>query len=316
MWKQIAHNGYGALYNSLYVSEDGKQLLKQTNDYADGRKKLDNEKGFYQFLQNNTITFPVPYVHEFGANFMIMDYLQDYVPLYQVFPTWSDTIQRKVLLDIHKHLECLHQTTKIVDKAFVESLVYDETHVKVLQRFQDVQHILMPYNRIQKVNGLSTGTFEDLMHTIDANVRSFVNTLPEHPSLHLIHGDCQFHNILYHPTEHTIMFIDPRGYFGTSRLYGLKEYDDAKVLFALSGYDFFDSLDVTPEKLVVHESGTELTLDIQEHLTDIIMSAPLCTRTFMVSIWLGNAHSFVKSNPLKAVYSYFLALYMGAKFLK
>ena len=36
--------------------------------------------------------------------------------------------------------------------------------------------------------------------------------------------------------DNEIIFIDPRGYFGNTKLYGLKQYDFAKLLFGLSGY--------------------------------------------------------------------------------
>ena len=57
----------------------------------------------------------------------------------------------------------------------------------------------------------------------------------------LIHGDCTFSNILYDRLSQKVYFIDPRGYFGDTHLYGDIDYDWAKVYYSLVGnYDQFN----------------------------------------------------------------------------
>ena len=51
-----------------------------------------------------------------------------------------------------------------------------------------------------------------------------------------------FSNIIVN-TDDKIKLIDPRGYFGKSYIYGIKEYDYSKLIFALSGYDEFNNKD-------------------------------------------------------------------------
>ncbi len=312
-WSRLPHNGYGALYNTLFVSECNAFLLKQTNDTVDGLKKLQNEIAFYVFLREQNVSFPYPYIYEVGKNYIMMNYLKGYVPLYILFPHLVPEEQLHLLLKIQNRLDTLHSITKIVDKTYISDLLHDETYKKVWQRFEEVFPLLQPYASITKVNGLKVRSFNDLMSKIQSHVQSYLDGVHDEGRLHLIHGDCQFHNIMYHPSSSEIVFIDPRGYFGSSSLFGLKEYDDAKLLFALSGYDDFDSLEVCD--ININNEDDSIQLNTHLYLQDVIMEYPLFTRALMASIWLGNAHSFVKTNPQKAVYSYFMALYIGTKFL-
>lgn len=55
----------------------------------------------------------------------------------------------------------------------------------------------------------------------------------------LIHGDCTFSNIML--KDDIPVFLDPRGYFGTTELYGDAAYDWVKLYYSLySNYDQFN----------------------------------------------------------------------------
>ena len=47
---------------------------------------------------------------------------------------------------------------------------------------------------------------------------------------------------MVNPNTNDVKFIDPRGYFGNTKLYGWKEYEYSKLLYCLSGYDDFNNL--------------------------------------------------------------------------
>ena len=57
----------------------------------------------------------------------------------------------------------------------------------------------------------------------------------------IIHGDTNFSNILINPENQDIKFIDPRGYFSSSKIFGLVDYEYAKILYGISGYDHFNN---------------------------------------------------------------------------
>lgn len=57
----------------------------------------------------------------------------------------------------------------------------------------------------------------------------------------LIHGDCTFSNMMFDTFDMKAILIDPRGYFGKTKLYGDVDYDWAKLYYSLAGeYDQFN----------------------------------------------------------------------------
>lgn len=57
----------------------------------------------------------------------------------------------------------------------------------------------------------------------------------------LIHGDCTFSNLMFDTYNMKAILIDPRGYFGKTKLYGDEDYDWAKLYYSIAGdYDQFN----------------------------------------------------------------------------
>lgn len=78
-----------------------------------------------------------------------------------------------------------------------------------------------------------------------------------------IHGDCTFSNILLRNDTEPV-FIDPRGYFGKTKLFGDPAYDWAKLYYSVAGnYDQFNLkrfvLDIADDSisLAIKSSGWE-----------------------------------------------------------
>jgi thiamine kinase-like enzyme len=72
-----------------------------------------------------------------------------------------------------------------------------------------------------------------------------------------IHGDCTFSNLMLKDDAEPI-FIDPRGYFGYTELYGDPNYDWAKLYYSVVGnYDRFNLKDF---RLKIGENEVELNI--------------------------------------------------------
>ena len=135
----------------------------------------------------------------------------------------------------------------------------------------------------------------------------------------IIHGDCQFSNILYCENESKLYFIDPRGYYGKSKIYGDHRYDYAKVIYALSGYDKFNNNHLYSIKNYDKDSQ-ELIIEIDNNLDlfeDIKKVTGLryinrVTLSYLVIIWIGLAQ-YNQNNILKCVSSYYYGLYLFSK---
>lgn len=85
-----------------------------------------------------------------------------------------------------------------------------------------------------------------------------------------IHGDCTFSNIVI-DEKLQAYFIDPRGYFGDTKLYGDPLYDWAKLYYSVVGnYDRFNLKQFT---LRIHEGNVELKIESNgwEHMEKFFM---------------------------------------------
>jgi Ser/Thr protein kinase RdoA (MazF antagonist) len=73
---------------------------------------------------------------------------------------------------------------------------------------------------------------------------------------HVIHGDCTFSNIMLSNDTLMPILIDPRGYFGQTKIYGDVDYDWAKLYYSLKGdYDQFNMknfmLDIKEDDIIM-----------------------------------------------------------------
>lgn len=107
-----------------------------------------------------------------------------------------------------------------------------EFYEKVISRFNSIEGIL-DESVIKYKEDLFT-----LVRLSSNEIKKYFSTLSNY---YFIHGDLNFSNILINEKETEIKFIDPRAYFGNTKLFGLAAYDLAKIAYALSGYDKFNS---------------------------------------------------------------------------
>ena len=302
----IERVGYGTQFNQLSMIGKGTIKKESKNEY--GHCKIKKEIQFLQYIQNHSIPFSIPTVLEIGETFYIMKYLSDYMPLYRYFPSASVDRKRKICNRIYEELHILHAHTKqeVSKRQFVQ-LLQMETKDKIYKRYEEIVPLLDRYSFIKKVNHVVLRSFEESMTIIEKRVREYVHSLEEY-QLCVIHGDCQFNNILYNPSTDDMVFIDPRGYFGDKDLYGIPEYDDAKVRFALTGYDEFDNRDIQSLEI----EGDNLILPNMFLMKDVCLNDFIGVLT--ITIWLGNAHCF-KNNIHKTIYSFNYARYLATMYL-
>jgi hypothetical protein len=74
---------------------------------------------------------------------------------------------------------------------------------------------------------------------IQDEVKERVASLAQNSTGQIVHGDLCFPNILFDPLSRLFKFIDPRGSFADTGIFGDARYDIAKLLHSLDGgYDF------------------------------------------------------------------------------
>jgi hypothetical protein len=251
----------------------------------------------------------MPQIRETGDNYYIMEYLTEYTPLYKVFSSFNLQLQNIILNKIHEKLTSLHNSSYIYlsKERYCKSLFF-ETYDKLKGRYNEIKEIIDEYFYIKTVNNVDIISITVALEKIKKIIENFIISQKEYKYVP-IHGDCQFNNILINRTTTDIVFIDPRGYFGYESLYGLAEYDFAKVKFALSGYDNFDNSEIT--KLDIEDTNIRVEI---EQLTNDFFKKDSIETVLAISIWLGNASSF-KISKEKCVYSFFIAMYYASIYL-
>jgi len=307
-WIQIQRKqGYGASFNNLYL-RDAMIKKEAKNEY--GVKKIQKEIIFYKFVQEHKCCPVTEFIESTDTSYT-MKYLPKHIPLFQVFPFFTETKKTDILQKIDSHLQQLHETEiKFVSKEHYKKALQTEMFEKLEKRYEEVKEILSEYAFIKTVNSVPIRTFHENLDRLQKALNDFIKT-QIYFKFNPIHGDCQFNNILYHEETDDLVFIDPRGYFGDNDLYGLAEYDFAKVLFALSGYDAFDAREVTGLDISDHNIMLEIPTLVPEPLAQ---TKNRFLSQLVVSIWMGNAHCF-KENKFKTAYSYFIAMYYASLYL-
>ena len=134
---------------------------------------------------------------------------------------------------------------------------YDEAYIgKTFHRLEKVRE-LVPFAKDEyvTVNGRRCRNVFFHREELEQAVGRY---FPE--KFNLIHGDCTFSNMMLRPDGSPVL-IDPRGYFGTTDLYGDPAYDWAKLYYSVVGnYDQFN------RKRFSLEIGADcVTLDIRSN---------------------------------------------------
>jgi thiamine kinase-like enzyme len=295
--------GYGKFLTKITYT-NGFLEKKCLNE--EGKIKLRNEIGFYKFILNKKFNNYLPKILNYSEDYFNMEFLENYVTLERYLRSNSinDVKLNKIIVNIKEILENNLYNEKIVvnKKEFIKNLLL-ETTGKIFERTAKINFIIEKYNFISNVNGLKILNLNDIIKNIEKIIEKYISE-NEQFIYYPIHGDIQLNNILIDSDDETIKFIDPRGYFGNSKIYGMKEYDYAKLYFGLGGYSYFDFKDVN--ELTINNKN--IIIDMKEMIN--ILEQPYIIQVLIICIWLGNAHCFIE-NEYKVVESYFYACYIS-----
>ena len=146
--------------------------------------------------------------------------------------------KRKILEKLIAELNKLHQEEVIPTDYFSISKAY---FGKTIDRLSKIQN-LVPFgnNKTITVNGRECRNIFFHIDELEKRIEQLTCS-----NFAFIHGDCTFSNLMIRENGEPVL-IDPRGYFGYTKLYGDVRYDWAKLYYSLIGnYDFFNLKDFT-----------------------------------------------------------------------
>ena len=305
-------------FNNISLLEDNKLLKKGINDK--GKEIIKFEKNWYEYINNlKTDIFNefIPKIYNIFDSGFIMEYKENFIPVYQYFINNEDELENNnkkdlILDNIIKKLNIIHQfEKKNVSKSFFFNNLKKEIYDKIIDRKNIIKDFIEYYGNIEFVNNLKIDTFDNILNKCKDILIQYYETLDLF-EYSIILGDCQFSNILINENDiNNIVFIDPRGYFGNSIIHGPLDYDYAKVLYGISGYDKFNfeyfnikNIDIENKSLMFDIKRIKYDKKIINKYFNKVHKA------YLVIIWLSLAE-YNKNNIWKCLASYYYGLYLG-----
>jgi GTP:adenosylcobinamide-phosphate guanylyltransferase len=271
---------------------------------SQGDDIIENEISWYKYIQNKYDFIP-KLISSKQKQFELEKL--DAKPLYKYFKTFTNNKKLNIISNILESLDNLHQDKNTIDESIIKENIKIECYDKIYNRLNKIKNIISYFSDIKYVNGIKINT------DIDTIISTCYNTILEQSTneYSLIHGDCQFSNTLYDESKNKIYLIDPRGNFGKTKLYGPKEYDYAKLIYALSGYDNFNNsdnfyIDIIDNNIIfIIESSDDIIKNL--NITNKL------TLSYLIIIWLGLAQ-YNENNILKCIASYYNGIYLFEKY--
>jgi NDP-sugar pyrophosphorylase family protein len=217
---------------------------------------------------------------------------------------WSDSDKNKIIDSIIAHLNDIHSlgTSKSID-ADINEIYFNKT----IDRVNSVK-VVIPFINDEKIkiNGIlyENPFYGDNHKNIYEAMLSVSSLISEY---NVIHGDPTFSNMLV-DDECNTFFIDPRGLFGNTKIYGDKNYDWAKLFYSVNGN--YDSINSKKFNVTINQDGVELQIKSNnfENLSNKIILASGMNKKHMFLhqslIWFSLT-GYVKEDIDAIMYSFY-----------
>ena len=288
-------------FNNIYETENNTLIKQSTCSYGD--IIIENEMSFYKFHDISNI----PKIIKYNYNSFEMEKINGEIAI-DVFNKSRIPSQFKLLQNIIDNLKLLHEQRycKIEQTNLINDIDI-EFNVKIVTRLDNITPLLRYFNFIKSVNGkLIKYDHSFIINKLYNKIKTyFINNVDSYNS---IHGDPHLSNIII-DTNGKICFIDPRGYFGNSKLFGIKHYDISKIIYSLSG---FDTLNNNPNHFFIIDNHN-IDVNITNNMKNYIFLFEEYNIELLIDMtilhWFGLT-DYSKNNIHKCISSYYYAIYL------
>ncbi len=245
-YKKIAMPKYRP-FNKITV--DGEVLTKEPID-EQGAKLAKRETDWYEKARLLNIpelpkiykTEPLQMEFIHGKNIYDCDY--------------SYEEKKKLLKTLVDALKVLHNSGSCpADSSSIQEAYFNKT----MSRLSKIKN-MVPFalDKTIKINGKIC---RNVFYHIEDLERKLDELKKDCKEFSFIHGDCTFSNLMVRE-DNTPVFIDPRGYFGFTELYGDERYDWGKLYYSVVGnYDQFNLKRFLLEISDNAEEGVKLAIE-------------------------------------------------------
>jgi hypothetical protein len=155
-------------------------------------------------------------------------------------------------------------------------------------------------DKIKTVNDENICSIESLLCKIQLFVE-LTNNNSFTLSYALIHGDTNTSNVMIDDVTKKLFLIDPRGTFGGLNLYGDKNYDIAKFIYGLSGYDNFNTSSYINFSMNHDQTEVKYSLPAHYNLDDLTDNLEL--KIIVSIIWI-KLSAYIINDPIKCMIAY------------
>lgn len=169
------------------------------------------------------------------------------------YTNFTKTQKQEILKKIVKMIKKLHSLDSEID-ANPEDC-YDNYIKKTFDRLEGIKE-LIPFVDSEFIR-INDAYYRNVFFVKDELVEKIKKHFPQ--KFNIIHGDTTFSNMLLKTQDIEPVLIDPRGYFGKSKIYGDADYDWAKLYYSIMGnYDQFNrknfSLEILNDRVLFNIS--------------------------------------------------------------
>jgi D-arabinose 5-phosphate isomerase GutQ/beta-phosphoglucomutase-like phosphatase (HAD superfamily)/choline kinase len=316
-YRKYQNNSYfkTRFFNEISRINESQIIKKLVNTDKTWQNIILKEMNWYKFI-NNRVDF-IPKIYSYDNLSFKMEFIHNSMPLYKLFDQYDKNTKLTIITKIVNMLDKLHNLETInVNKDIVIKDLHIECYQKIIDRINKIKEIITYFGPINYVNNIKIFDLEFVLNKCFSIIKDKYMS-QENTSIiyNTIHGDCQFSNIIINSDSNELFLIDPRGYFGNTNIYGLKDYDYAKVLYALTGYDYLNNHNeyyidnIYKDNINIHiKDHSELFNDISPKIYNKV------TMSLVVINWLGLAQ-YNENNILKSISSYYYGLYLFSKYL-
>lgn len=232
-------------FNEIVV--DGDRLIKRGID-EQGLSLAQREIAWYKKMQNYHFK-NLPTIYSYDP--LTMERI-DGKNIYE-YGNLSFDAKKRILVQV---VDCLKQVHSLESIVSDYDSYYDAYIGKTFNRLNKIK-FLVPFAS-EKYIIINGKRCRNIFFCKDDVVELVNKCFPE--EFYLIHGDCTFSNMMLRKDNEPVL-IDPRGYFGTTELYGDACYDWVKLYYSLySNYDQFNL-----KRFDVYIGENEVSLNIKSN---------------------------------------------------
>ncbi len=264
-------------FNDLQFNGD-LVIKKPLNDY--GKQIAQDEIGWYEKMQEWGFAH-IPQIHAFNP--LIMERIKGHniYDFNYLTPELKKFIIGRVI-DVIKELHKLKPATTANAQCCMDSYYH-----KTMERINKVKNIIPFFDDEHiHINGQPYKNFNQFADIL-LNECTKITAKEFTP----IHGDPTFSNIMVRQSDAQPILIDPRGYFGQSKIVGDPDYDWAKLYYSIMGN--YDSFNRKQFSLKIDKNGVEFFImnNNFDHLEDFFFAktgaSPHKIKLLHSLIWLS-----------------------------